>query len=211
LPAKKVELVDATAIGEVISSTITGFIAECWQNEDEDGLPAVIRPGFGSFLKAETEDNLSILAVVYNVITGPQDNNHRAAPLRMSREQLKVEQPHIFALLRTEIHAVTVGYSTGGKTIQHLPPQPPQVHDFVHKATDAEITELTESMEFLRLIAAVSAVPSDELLSATVRNAYDARGSDYPFLVRAGQALSHLYRDDYDRLVSVLRKLNPNR
>jgi hypothetical protein len=209
VPAKKVEVTDATAIGEVISATITGFIAECWTDEDDYGLPAVTRPGFGSFLKAETEDKLSIFAVVYNVITGPQDNNHRAAPLRMSREQLKIEQPHIFALLRTEIHAVTVGFATGTKTVQHLPPQPPQVHDFVHRCTKEDIAELTNSMDFLRLVAAVSAVPSDELLAATVRNAYDARGADYPFLVRAGQALSHLYRDDYDRLVSVLRKLNP--
>ncbi len=206
---KKGQTENQQALGEVVSSSITGWIAESWQNEGSDGLPEIIPPGFGTFLKARTSDGTDIIAVVYNVITGPQDNNHRPAALRLSREQLKLEQPHIFALLRTEIHALTVGYAREGRTFQHLPPQPPQVHDFVYPASEQEIRAITEDMEFLRLVSTVSAVPADELLAASIRTAYKSRGREYAFLIQAGQALSHLYREDYDRLISVLRKLKP--
>ena len=198
------------AIGEVVSSSATGFTAESWLTYDEDGLPTANRPGFGSFLWAESvDDGTKIIAVVVNVITGPSDSNHKPSALGMTREQLRLEQPHIFALLRTEIAAVTVGYVEGGKHFQHLPPQPPQVHDFVYPASNAEIQAVTEDHDFLRLIATVSAVPPDELIAAAVRHAYRARNEDYQFVVGIGQSLSHLYRDDYDRLLAVLRKIKP--
>ncbi len=198
------------AIAEVISASITSVVAESWQGEGTDGLPRFALPGFGSFLRAESaDDGVSIMSVVYDVVTGPLDSNHRPTALGMSREQLKLEQPHIFALLRTEIHAVTVGYRLNGRIYQHLPPRPPEVHDFVYPLTDAEIQSLTESLDFLGLVPAASAVASDELLAAVVREAYRARNNDYQFLVSAGKALTHLFRDDYDRLVGVLRKIKP--
>lgn len=199
------------AIAEVVSASITGVVAESWQGEGPDGLPLFARPRFGSFLRTQSaDDGVSIMSVVYDVVTGPIDSNHRPAALRMSREQLKLEQPHIFALLRTEIHALTIGYRADGRIYQHLPPRPPEVHDFVYPLTDAEIQSLTESLDFLGLIPAVSAVPSDELLAAVVRESYRARQNDYQFLVSAGKALTHLFRDDYDRLVAVLKKIKPD-
>jgi hypothetical protein len=155
------------------------------------------------------ESQFDVIAVVYNVLTGPQDSVHKPAALGLSRERLKVEQPHIFALLRTEVHAVIVGYVQGDRVFQHLPPQPPEVHDFVYPATNEQVEMLTEEFDFLRLISTVSAVPSDELLAAAVREAYTKRNKDYAFLVAAGQALSNLLRSDYDRLVCVLRKIRP--
>lgn len=198
------------ALGEVVSSSITGLIAECWNMNDADGLPSVQKPRFGSFLTIDSEDTeLRIYAVVFNVITGPQDNMHRPSALGLTRERLKAEQPHIFSLLRTEVHAVTVGYKSGGIAYNHLPPQPPEVHDFVYQASNSEIQTLTEGFEFLRLLTTISSVPTDELLAASVREAYQARGNDYQFLIEAGQSLSHLLRSDYDRLLSVLRKIKP--
>jgi len=198
------------AIAEVIAASITRLVAECWQGDGADGLPLCARPQFGSFLRAESqEDGLNVLSVVYDVVSGPVDSNHRPAALGMSREQLKLEQPHIFALLRTEIHALTIGYCLNNRIYQHLPPRPPEVHDFVYPLTDAEIRSLTENLDFLTLVPAVSAVPSDELLAAVVREADRARNNDYQFIVTAGKALTQLFRDDYDRLVSVLKKIKP--
>jgi hypothetical protein len=198
------------ALGEVVSSSITGLVAECWTTEDADGMPSVQKPRFGSFLTVDSEETgLRIYAVVFNVITGPQDNMHRPSALGLTRERLKAEQPHIFSLLRTEVHAVTVGYRSGGITFKHLPPQPPEVHDFVYLASDPEIETLSEGFEFLRLLTTISSVPTDELLAASVREAYRARKNDYQFLIQAGQSLSHLLRSDYDRLISVLRKIKP--
>lgn len=177
---------------------------------DSDGLPQTNKPNFGSFLRVEcNESQFDVLAVVYNVLTGPKDTVHKPSALGLSRERLKIEQPHIFALLRTEVHALIIGYATGDRVFQHLPPQPPEVHDFVHPASCAQIEMVTEEFDFLRLLSTVSDVPSDELLAATIREAYVARDRDYQFLVSAGQALSQLMRSDYERLVCVLRKIKP--
>lgn len=198
-------------IAEIVSSTITGFVAQCRSQQSEDGLNEAQRPRFGSFLRVETNDShTDILAVVHNVITGSPDAQHQPWALGMSREQLRAEQPHIFSLLRTEVHAVIVGYLSGGRVNQHLPPLPPEVHDFVFEASARDIEKLTDDLDFLRLLTSIATVPADELISACVREAYRARGGDHKFLVDAGQALSQLFRSDFDRLISILRKIKPD-
>jgi hypothetical protein len=200
----------AQPVGEVMSSSITGLVAEARQHQGVDGLPETLKPSFGSFLRAySSEHKLDIVSVVYDVITGPQDSNHKPSALGLTREQLKVEQPQIFALLRTEIHACTIGYFEAGIYYPHLPPHPAQVHDFVFQLLPAEICAATTNLDFLRLLSGVSTVPVDELIAATIRKSSQARGDQYTFLVEAGQALSYLFRDDYDRLLAVLRKVRP--
>jgi hypothetical protein len=197
----------AQAIGEVLSSSITDVTAQSWSKEETFQQ----NPRFGSFLKIDSRDTgLQIFAVVFNVVTRAPDSVHKPWALGLSREQLRLEQPHIFALLRTEIHGAIVGYEEKEKVFQHLPPYPPDVHDFVFPATADEVLALTENFDFLRLLLPVSAVPVDELLSATIREADQIRNGDYAFLVAAGQALSQLLHNDYDRLVSLLKKIRPD-
>lgn len=196
------------AIAEVLSSSITGIVAQARVKEDDNGEPD--RPHFGSFLRIDSQDSgLDIYAVVFNVVTGPPDTVHKPWALGLSRERLKAEQPHIFALLRTEIHAAIVGFREKGSIFQHLPPLPAQVHDFVYGATKSEVTEITKNFDFLRLLLEVKVVPTDELLAATIRQAYLMHDGDYAFLVSAGQALSQLLHNDYDRLISLLRRIRP--
>lgn len=200
------------AIGEVLSASITELVAECWQQQSESGFAPDLpeRPRFGSFLRVTSADNaLNIFAVVCDVSTGPQDNMHRPTALKLTRDQLRTEQPHIFALLRTEIYATVIGYSNGSSYRTGLPPHPPEVHDFVFPALDQEIESVTTDLDFVRLISRVTRVPSDELIAAAIREACTARGGDYQFLVAAGQSLAQTFRDDYERLSSVLRKIRP--
>lgn len=197
-------------IAEVISSSITGVVAQCLMSSDKDGMPDTSKPRFGSFLKIRTASNLDVLSVVHNVITGSPDAMHQPWALGLSREQLREEQPHIFSLLRTEVHAVVVGYVENGAVYQHLPPIPPEVHDFVYPASVEEIRQVTEGFDFLRLIATVTTVPQDELSAASIREAHKAHGDDYAFLVEAGQALSLIFKNDFDRLVTILRKIRPS-
>lgn len=200
------------AIGEVLTASITELVAECWQERTDTGFAPDLpeRPRFGSFLRVTSADNaLNIFAVVCDVSTGAQDSTHKPTALKLTRDQLRLEQPHIFALLRTEIYATIIGYSNGDDYNTGLPPHPPEVHDFVYKATDSEIESITADLDFVRLITRVSRVPSDELVAATIREACTARGGDYAFLVSAGQSLAQAYRDDYERLSSVLRKIRP--
>lgn len=194
-------------IAEITSSSITGFQAECLPGEGTRAdLPP--KPRFGSFLRVESTD-ISIFAIAYNVITGPQDSVHKPSALGMTREELRLEQPHIFSLLKTEVHALLVGHGSDARIYQHLPPQPPDVHDFVYQATQEEIHQLTSNFEFLRLLMNVSEIPSDELIAATIREAHIALGKNPTFLVEAGRALSSIMRSDYDRLLTILKKIRP--
>jgi hypothetical protein len=203
--------ISAQAVGEVLTSSITSVTAECWSHDNNEKLGA--RPRFGSFLKIDSTDtNLQIFAVVFNVMTGPPDTVHKPWALGLTRSQLRIEQPQIFSLLRTEIHAQIVGYreSYASKNIRHyLPPHSPDVHDFIYPASQAEVRELTTNFEFLRLLLDVSAVPTDELLAATIREAQKVHDNHYAYLLAAGQALSQLLHNDYDRLVSLLKKIRP--
>jgi hypothetical protein len=199
------------AIGEVLSSRITSYTAEAWrpeQNDDSGLLPAA--PYFGSFLKSRSEDKrLTVYGVVYDIITGPQDQLHKPTALRMTRAELRKEQPQIFSLLKTEWHVAVVAYKQAGYCQCGLPPFPPEVHDFVYPLENEELLEASENLEFLRVLCGVAGVPQDELLAATIRNAAKSRHDDYKYLVEAGQQVSKLLRDDYDRLGSVLKKIRP--
>ncbi|MCC6979171.1 MAG: hypothetical protein IT343_12685, partial [Candidatus Melainabacteria bacterium] len=196
-------------LAEVISSSITGVVAQCLTSSDKDGMPETAKPRFGSFLKISTANKVDVLTVVHNVITGSPDSVHQPWALGLSREQLREEQPHIFSLLRTEVHAVVIGHIERGDVYQHLPPIPPEVHDFVYAASPDEIRKVTQGFDFLRLISTVTTVPQDELAAASIREAYKAHGEEYSFLVEAGQALSHIFKNDFDRLVTILRKIRP--
>jgi hypothetical protein len=197
------------AIAEVLSSTITTVIA---QTSTHDEIRGQVKPRFGSFLTIASDDSdLRIFAVVYNVIAGAPDSVHKPLAMGMTRDQLRSEQPHIFSLLRTEVHGAIVGYEKNGIVYQHLPPHPPDVHDFVFPSTIEQITELTQSFDFLRLLLHISSVPADELLAATIREAQQTTGRSEQFLIAAGQSLSQLLQNDYDRLLSLLRKIRPSR
>lgn len=151
--------------------------------------------------------------MVLDVVTNPPDAVHRPAALGLTRERLKAEQPHIFALLKTEIKACIIGYSQNSNVYLHLPPQPPDVHDFVYGATNDQVIALTGDFDFLRLlIATPSSIPPDELIAAAVREAAKARSAKVEsdaYLLQAGRALSQLLRSDYERMISVVRKIKP--
>ncbi len=206
---------ETSAIGEVLASSITGFNAEAWSEgyDAESEMKIETTPSFGSFVKSYSEENrLSVYGVVYNIITGPQDQHHKPTALRMTRKELKAEQPQIFSLLKTHWQVAIIGYRNekSSEMSNTLPPLPPQVHDFVYLPENNEIFKISESLEFLRMLTSVTgSIPQDELMAAAIRQAASARKGSYDFLLAAGQQVSKLFRDDYERMVSVLRKIKP--
>jgi hypothetical protein len=205
----KSKVEDKKAIGEVTASAITNFAVEIWAKDfDQTGAENTL-PAFGSFVCAQSD----VIGVVYNVAVGPQDNFHKPQAMGLTREELKLEQPQIFALLRTEVQAACIGYFEDGSVRHFLPPHPAKVHDFVFAATDEEICRITDDFAFLRILlqgSGVTGVPQDELVAAAIRIAYKARNNDYDYLVDAGKALAQLLGDDYDRLMSILAKIKPH-
>jgi len=220
--------VPQSPLAEVLTSSITGLVAETIKNSagnisNVGSSGKVLKPRFGSFVRVDSPENdISIFAIVFNVITNPPDSVHKPSALGLTRDQLRVEQPHIFALLKTEVHAQIVGYlDWSDKAIyQHLPPQPPEVHDFVYSASQEEVLKLSSEFEFLRLLNGVTSVPADELMAACVREAARARAQTYDsaaeaeqastaYLIEAGRAISQLFRSDYERMLSIVRKIKP--
>lgn len=193
-------------IAEVIETSTTEFLAQCLEPED---LSFPIMPSFGCWVKSMDEDGTAIYGVVYYATTAPVDSVHRARALGLSLEQLREQQPQIFAMLKTEIKVAIVGFVSGGKTYQHLPSRPPQIHQAVYTCNADEIEQFTEELHFLRSLIQISGAPVDELASAVVRDVYQARKCDRQWLVQAGRQLSILLKDDYDRLSAILSQVHP--
>ena len=189
---------DVGYIGEVIESSTSQFMAE---SRELNGAPP-----FGSFVKAGSEP--AIYGLVFNVSTHSMEPNRRPTAYGKTEYELRMEQPQIFELLKTEFEAVIIGHGDERGPRQVLPPQPPHIHSFVHPCTEAEVKALTGNGDFLRSILNGCRLPADDLIIAAVRTAWHARSYDMPYLVSLGKDLCRLIRDDYDRLSSIMRRIS---
>lgn len=207
-------------IAEVIETATTEFLAQCLEPED---LSFAAMPPFGSWVKATDEDSGNqVYAVIYHVTTSPIDSVHRARALGLSLQELREQQPQIFAMLKTEFRAAIVGYQpphssrngSNRKTelselvYQHLPPRPPQVHQAVYYCEPEEIIHFSDQLDFLRTLLQVTGAPVDSLTAAAIREIYRLRQADREWLVQAGRTLSILLKDDYDRLRTILSQIH---
>lgn len=188
---------EAPYVGEVVESSTVEFIVQCWELHAS--------PPFGSFVIVESTP--PIIGIVFNVITRSIEPNRRPVAYGKTEEELMMEQPQIFELLKTEFEALVLGYSNGLIPRQMLPPHPPRIHSFVRPCSPAETREFTNGWDFLRSILYVSKVPPDELAIAAIRSAYEAHNQEMGYLVRTGKELSRLIRGDYDRLSSIIRRV----
>ena len=202
-------------IAEVIETSTTNFLAQCLEPED---LNFPVMPPFGSWMKAiDEETGNKIFAVVSYVTTSPVDSIHRARALGLSLDELREQQPQIFAMLKTEFRAAIVGFEmppTGldrlatGQIYHYLPPRPPQIHQAVFQCDRSEILDFTDQPDFLRVLLQVTDAPADALIAATVRDIYRLRKGDRAWLVTVGRNLSLLLKDDYDRLRYILSQIS---
>jgi hypothetical protein len=168
-------------------------------------------PPFGSWVQAQDEDSGNrIYGVVYHATTSPIDSVHRARALGLSLQDLREQQPQIFAMLKTEFRIAIVGFQgADGVTYQHLPPRPPQVHQAVHRCQPEDVIHFTEEFNFLRILLDTRHAPVDGLIAAVIRSCYQLRQLDRPWLIQAGRNLSLLLKDDYDRLRAILDQIHP--
>ena len=195
-------------LAEVVATSTTEFLAQCLEPKDLD-FP--LMPAFGSWVKSQQDENSDIISygVVYHATTAPIDSVHRAVALGLSLKELREQQPQIFAMLRSEIKVVLVGFGSIGNIYQHLPAQPPQIHQAVYACEAEEIENFTNELNFLRTLVQMTNAPVDELIAAVLRNVYQVRKCDRTWLVQAGRKLSLLLKDDYDRLGAILAQVHP--
>lgn len=199
---------------EVIETTSTEFLAQCLEPEDLSFPPM---PPFGSWVCAvDEESGNQIYAVVYHATTMPIDSVHRAVALGLSLQELREEQPQIFAMLKTEFRAAIVGFEQSSQNLgynqgiyQYLPPRPPQIHQAVYRCEPEAIIKFTEKLDFLRTLLAINGAPVESLTAAAIRSVYQLRKADRQWLIQAGRTLSVLLKDDYDRLRFILSQIHP--
>jgi len=204
-------------IAEVIETATTEFLAQCLEPAE---LSFPVMPAFGSWVQsADEESGNQIYGVVYHATTSPIDSVHRARALGLSLEDLREQQPQIFAMLKTEFRAAIVGFQAqdrsngvtrlSGKIYQHLPPRPPQIHQAVYCCDAEVILRFTEEFDFLRTLLQVRGAPADDLVAAAIRAVYQLRKAERDWLVQAGRTLGVLLKDDYDRLRTILSQIHP--
>jgi len=195
-------------LAEVVATSSTEFLAQCLE---PDNLDFPLMPAFGSWVKSQQDENSDIISygVVYHATTAPIDSVHRAVALGLSLQELREQQPQIFAMLRSEIKVVLLGFRSVGNIYQHLPSQPPQIHQAVYACEEEEIENFTEELNFLRTLVQMTNAPVDELIAAVLRNVYQVRNCDRHWLVQSGRKLSILLKDDYDRLSAILGQVHP--
>ena len=204
-------------IAEVIETATTEFLAQCLEPED---LSFPVMPAFGSWVRSlDEESGNHVYAVVYHATTSPIDSVHRARALGLSLQDLREQQPQIFAMLKTEFRAAIVGFRPGEAGVngtprlseaiyQHLPPRPPQIHQAVYTCDPEEVLHFSEKLDFLRTLLQVNGAPVDALTAAAIREIYQLRQADRTWLVNAGRTLSVLLKDDYDRLRVILSQIH---
>ncbi len=198
------------------------------------GTPAEIPPPLGIDSDAEEDDPFAlafdpppsqistgaglppaVYALVYGANTASLEPNRRPSALGFADEdEMRLQQPQIFELLRTEFSGLLIAYSEGGdKPLRrHLPPLPPRIHSRVYPCTPEETRLLTEDLSFLRGLllpsgGALSGVPSDELAAACLRMARESHPDDQAFLLKAGRTLATLLATDYERLQAILKNV----
>lgn len=201
-------------IAEVIETTTIEFLAQCL---DPDDLSFPVMPPFGSWVKSvDEESGNQVYAIVYHATTMPIDSIHRARALGLSLNDLREQQPQIFAMLKTEFRAAIVGFVPGQDVrlstqtlYQYLPPRPPQIHQAVYHCEPQEIINFSEQLDFLRTLLEVNGAPVEALTAAAIREVYQLRKADRDWLVKAGRTLSVLLKDDYDRLKVILSQIHP--
>ncbi len=157
----------------------------------------------------------AVYALVYGANTASLEPNRRPSALGFADEdEMRLQQPQIFELLRTEFSGLLIAYSEGGdKPLRrHLPPLPPRIHSRVYPCSLEETRLLTDDLSFLRGLllpsgGALAGVPSDELAAACLRTAREAHADDQAFLLRAGRTLATLLATDFERLQAILRNV----
>ncbi|MFN4280048.1 HAS-barrel domain-containing protein [Thermosynechococcus sp.] len=188
---------------EIVQTATDHCLAQC---HEPATLDFPVAPALGSWVQIPEGDRV-IYGVVAYVVTAPIDTIHRATALGLSLEQLRQEQPHIFAMLKTEVTIAIAGFQEQERFYHHLPPHPPQMHQQVYSCPPEEVIAFSGTLSFLRTLLTLRYGPGDALVAATLRSLYQLRRRDRQWLVQASQYLNRLLKDDYDRLRGILEQL----
>ena len=189
-------------VGEVIEASTTDFTAQCYELYEI--------PPLGSLVKTR-DSSLELYGIVYNAATTSLEPGRR--PIARGKDEATEEEiyrssPQLVKLLKSEFGALVVGHKQDNKLYHHLPPQPARIHSFVYQCTPPEVLEFGQSFDFLNiLINARLPVPTEELVSASLRQMGQAHPDPRSFLVAAGKELAILLSGNLNQLKTILGRI----
>jgi hypothetical protein len=72
------------------------------------------------------------------------------------------------------------------------------------------VRAFTDRFSYARMLLSVDGeVSPEQMLAAHIRVTFHVRGDDHPWLDEAGREVARLFKDDYDRLLTVLQAIDP--
>jgi hypothetical protein len=185
-------------IAEVIEASTAQFAAQSYELYELPPLGALVKTG-------------DIYGIVAHALTAGLEPGRKAIARgkdEASEEAVYQSSPQLGKLLRSEFTGAAVGYKSGDKIYQYLPPQPARIHSFVYLCQPDEVKKFSRSFGFLNILAnAALPVPPEELIAAALRQMAKAQDDPRAFLVAAGKELANLLSNDFIRLKNILSRL----
>ena len=188
-------------IAEVVETSSTSFVAQCYELYGAPPLGSLLRAG-----------ESPAYAVLQNVATGALDPGRRVMPRGADEERdedVYRNNPQLAMLLGTRMEAFIVGYRDGEAPSQGLPPSPPRLHAAVYACGPEEVAAFTQRLDFLHLLADARTPAADEVIVACLRAAAGCHPDPALFLTAAGRSLALELGSDLGRLNAILRRLSP--
>jgi hypothetical protein len=189
-------------IAEVVESTTSQFVAQCYELHQAPPLGSLVKAGAGM---------ISVYGVVSQVVTASVEPGRRAiARGRDEVDETAVyrENPQLLKLLRTDFTALVVGHRQENRLHHYLSPHPARLHSFVYVCEAQELQEFSRRLDCLSLLlAAQPAGLGDELVAAFLRQAAQAHQDHHNFLVTSGKELAMLLNGQTSRLNAILRRM----
>lgn len=186
-------------LGEVVESSTRQVLA---QARELHGMPP-----YGSLVRV-VETDLTHYGIVNYAYTGSADPARRPMALGLTQEELRREQPQIFALLRSEFSFVVIGYREGREPEPYrgfYPPRPPRLHSFVTAGSHEEEASVGADLVYIRRL--LGETGAEELVAAAIRCFRGASPDPAAYTVRAGRELLRALGEDAARFRAVMDRL----
>ncbi len=193
---------------EVIFSTNEVLTAQCYKEIlAENTLKDSIFQGAIVRVISSYDNSYTAFGLISKINNSSLDSVHKPSALGLTAKELEHLQPQVFDLLRKEVEIYLFSYKENGKIYNYPPTKPMMIHDFVSRASNEEILQLTNDISGLVSLVRRNQLKPD-LLSNVINLGYKLRNNNYDYLVKTGQELSLAFSDEFDSLMQVLKRLS---
>lgn len=188
-------------IGRLLRAGTGGFVVGCRVSQLDD-------PSFGALVIAPLSAGYQIYGLIHDIridddglvrqlVTADRVDDDIINDNRQNRN------------VPLELSVLAVGYRLEGRIYHLLPPRPPLSLDVICLCSDREVCEFTGAGRFgyFRHLLRAADLPLGELLAAHIQQVQgcQAENGNPGWAQAAVQELITLLRDDYPRLMDVLR------